>query len=259
MMGGELKMESTLGVGSRFYFQIPIKVIARDKRPVSNANPNPNPAHVSGFVGASHKILVVDDEAASRNVLVDLLEALGFTLAQAENGLEALRQAEQFKPDIIIMDIRMPKLNGIETARRLRQDPRFQATPIFALSAAVFAEQQAEALAAGYTVFLEKPLHAPSLLKALETYGGIRWQYEQPPKPKISPPPLAVIQELARLCEDGDMDALEKRLQELQADAKLRPFCGQALEYTNQFQLRAVKNFLRGFDTNEENQQPTIE
>jgi PAS domain S-box-containing protein len=250
IMGGELQVESKPDQGSQFAFAIPLKIISWSSvsQPVLEL-----PKNINGFSGTARKILIVDDVESNRKILQDLLIPLGFFLAEAVDGEQALEQAQRFKPDVIIMDVKMPMRDGLEATRSLREQAQFKNTPIFILSAGVFAEQQAEAIAAGATTFLVKPLQTEALLAALEHYADIRWQLIEPTADRSAlttmpvAPPLDVLQTLQRLAQRGDVDGLLQQLNHLQQNSQLTEFCNQALALIQEFKLRAFKKFLLQF------------
>ncbi|BAP56825.1 signal transduction histidine kinase [Thioploca ingrica] len=250
IMGGELQVTSIPSQGSQFDFSIPLQIISWGK--VSNSILE-LPKNIKGFNGKTRKILIVDDVESNRKILKDLLTPLGFILAEAVDGEQALVQAHRFQPEVIIMDVKMPVRDGLETTRCLREQAQFKNTPIFILSAGVFAEQQAEAIAAGATTFLEKPLQTEALLTALEHYADIHWQLIELAADRLTletmpmAPPLEVLQTLQRLAQRGDVDGLLQQLKTLQQNSQLTEFCHQALALVQEFKLRALRKFLLQF------------
>ena len=109
------------------------------------------------------RVLVVDDKAENRSILVDLLAPLGFDVAEAENGQEGLEKARALHPHLILTDLVMPVLDGYETVRSLRADPELRDVAVIALSASVFDQNRKESLAAGCDDFEPKPIQIDSL------------------------------------------------------------------------------------------------
>src|SRR5205814_5071265 len=103
---------------------------------------------ISGYLGPRRRVLVVDDISENRHVLLQLLESLDFYTAEAADGAQALMQASVLKPDLVIIDNRMPGMTGSEVARRLRAEHAVARVPIIAVSAGATAEEQARCLAA---------------------------------------------------------------------------------------------------------------
>jgi two-component system, cell cycle response regulator DivK len=113
------------------------------------------------------RILIVEDFADSRDMYIEFLEAQGFEVAGAEDGLAALKSIEKVRPDIVVLDVALPKLDGLSVLRRLRADPRYQKLPVLTLSASLGADYQKMAMEAGATVALEKPCLPDELLQAV--------------------------------------------------------------------------------------------
>ncbi|MDQ1524269.1 MAG: hypothetical protein QOE47_2193 [Pyrinomonadaceae bacterium] len=117
-------------------------------------------------------ILVAEDDEDNRFTLKLLLEMRGYRVLTAANGREAISVAERERPDLILMDLRMPELNGLAATRQLRQhvDVRLRRIPIFALSAYDPAQHRAVAIAAGCDEYVTKPVNYERLEKLLETF-----------------------------------------------------------------------------------------
>ena len=113
-------------------------------------------------------ILVVDDYMDNRVLLAAWLRAKGYRVVEAQDGKEGLLQANRSHPDLILMDLAMPELDGIEATRRLRQRQTFARTPIFAISAYATHDVKEDAVAAGCTEIFDKPLDLPLLLNKIQ-------------------------------------------------------------------------------------------
>jgi two-component system, cell cycle response regulator DivK len=116
---------------------------------------------------APPRILIVEDFADSRDMYVEFLQTQGFLVAAAEDGIAALRSLEASTPDLVVLDVALPKLDGLSVLRKLRIDPRFADLPVLTLSASLGAEYQRIAMAAGATAALEKPCLPEELLAAV--------------------------------------------------------------------------------------------
>lgn len=121
-------------------------------------------------VNPSHKILIVDDDPDIAELLQYNLSKEGYVVAQAENGNEALLLAPQFRPDIILMDVMMPVLDGIATCRQLRQQPEFRDTYILFLTARGEEFSEVAAFEAGADDFITKPIKPRALLSRLAAF-----------------------------------------------------------------------------------------
>ena len=116
------------------------------------------------------KILVVDDEKPIHSYLQRKLSKLGYSVYIAEDGEEALTQAFSLLPDIILLDIKLPKLNGIEVCKRLKSDDTTKQIPVIMLSAKAQSEEIAEGLRAGADKYLCKPISFPDILEEIKIY-----------------------------------------------------------------------------------------
>ena len=125
------------------------------------------------MVNTPSTILVVDDYSDNRVLLAAWLRAKGFRVVEAADGKEGLLQANRSNPDLILMDLAMPELDGIEATRQIRQRRVLSKTPIFAISAYATHDVKEDALAAGCTEVLAKPLDLASLLGKIQTTLGL--------------------------------------------------------------------------------------
>jgi len=121
---------------------------------------------------AHSTILVVDDYSDNRTLLSAWLRAKGYKVLEAADGREGVLQANRSNPDLILMDLAMPELDGIEATRQIRQRRRHSHTPIFAISAYATHDVKDDALAAGCTEVFAKPLDLPVLLGRIESSLG---------------------------------------------------------------------------------------
>jgi len=121
-------------------------------------------------VGPHVRLLVVEDSEDIRKLLEELLEAEGYNLIFATNGEEGLETAKRERPDIILMDLSLPGMDGWETVFRLRQLTEFKATPIIALTAHATRKDEERALAAGCTGYVSKPFDMEKLLDYIASF-----------------------------------------------------------------------------------------
>lgn len=120
------------------------------------------------------KVLIVEDDVAIRAVLTRLLAASGYTVLWAADGARAVRLAREELPDLILMDLGLPILNGWQAAHRIKGRPATAHIPIIALTAYALTEERERSLAAGCDDFETKPLDIPRLLAKIEQHLGRR-------------------------------------------------------------------------------------
>ncbi len=115
-------------------------------------------------LAGKRRILIADDRASSRELLRLVLVRAGYDVIEAEDGLEALEQARAGNPDLILLDLQMPRLDGYGTLAELRREERFRTLPILALTASAMRGDREKILAAGFTDYLSKPA-GPELVR----------------------------------------------------------------------------------------------
>jgi CheY-like chemotaxis protein len=114
-------------------------------------------------------ILVADDSAVSRELVREALEEIGYRVIEAADGGEALAKARESTPDLALLDIRMPVLDGYATVRAMREDPRLAALPVLALTAFAMRGDEEKAALAGFDGYLTKPIRLSALRTAVES------------------------------------------------------------------------------------------
>lgn len=165
LQGGDIKVESVFNKGTTITFCVPF-LTNREHLATYNENTEKYiPTLVEG-----KRILIADDEAFNRALLITILKRWGVLYDEAENGTRALELVDKNNYDIILMDLRMPEISGIEASTKIRQlsDVRKSSTPIIALTAAVSEEKRKECMDAGMNDVLTKPYKEAKLLKLIE-------------------------------------------------------------------------------------------
>lgn len=175
MMGGDIQVSSRLDVGTLVKFTIQVSI--------AQASELKSASQVHRIIGLepdqpSYRILVADDRTESRRLIRCYLEPLGFEVYEAENGQQALEVWENWEPHLIVMDMRMPIMNGYEATRQIKSHLKGQATVVIALTASAFEEKRSLILSAGCDEFLRKPCRQEVLLQTLAQHLGVRYQYE---------------------------------------------------------------------------------
>ena len=120
----------------------------------------------------SKRILIVEDQEDLRGVLRDLLTGSGYMVLEAPDGQAAIATAKSDRPDLILMDIQMPVLDGYEATRQIKADPALTATPIIAVSSFAMKGDEEKARAAGCDHYITKPYSPMQLLRVIRGYFG---------------------------------------------------------------------------------------
>jgi PAS domain S-box-containing protein len=176
LMGGDITMSSSLGSGSVFRLEIPI---GRGEAGVALKR---GPARrVAGLQAGQEapRILVVDDHATNRDWLVKLLRSIGFPVRSADNGETAIQAWEEWRPRLILMDVHMPVMDGIQATRKIKSEPRGKETLIVALTASAMDHDRRVVSESGADDFLAKPCREDELMEKMRKLLDIAFDYEE--------------------------------------------------------------------------------
>ena len=211
---------------------------------------------------------MVDDKWENRVVLLNLLEPLGFEIIEALNGREGLAKAREQHPDLIVMDLIMPVMDGLEATTQIRQSRDLKEIPIIASSASAFDFNKKDALSAGCTAFLPKPIQADDLFEHLRVHLNLEWQYDaetiqpvsdQKTDQPVVPPPreeLAVLMDLAKV---GKIVAIRQQIGKMEnAGCSIRTVYCRASNHCERFRHGSIGEVSRalcgGSSMNDEGQ-----
>ncbi|MEG4838761.1 PAS domain S-box protein [Microcoleus sp. B9-D4] len=175
LMGGQIRVKSTLNQGSTFSFEIGVQLPQAESLPPELIN-----QRVIGLAPGqlTYRILIVEDLEENRRLLVELLTSVGFEVREAKQGVEALSLCETWLPHLILMDLRMPIVDGYTATKYIRERPQSQETVIIALTASVLEEDREKVLMAGCNDFITKPFQQRDIFDKLAKYLGVQYIYE---------------------------------------------------------------------------------
>ena len=178
MMGSQIEVESNLGKGSQFYLDLELPGAINNQQ-LGHTKPK---GKIIGVKGEKPKVLIVDDHWQNRSLIINLLSELNFSCFEADNGQDGLDLAQQIKPNLIITDLIMPKMDGYDLMTAIRKLPQLEGVTIIASSASVFEVNQQKSIASGANDFLPKPIQFEDLLALMEKHLHLDWVYEKLPK-----------------------------------------------------------------------------
>ena len=251
MMGGDITMRSQLGKGSLFRFHIqlrkpqdPSEYEQHDHSDLSlRLRPGQEPC----------RILIVDDKEENRALLRQILAPAGFELCEATDGADSVKRCKSFQPHVILMDMRMPGMDGCEAVRHIRKSVHGKSVKILINSASAFEENQREALAAGADVFLKKPIHYGELFGTLRKLlgGSVQWEETEPVSESSAPErkplspeglPQAWLANMKTAVSLADFDQVEKLIEEITPLDDLR--AQELRDMAERFDAKALMRFL---------------
>ncbi len=252
VMGGNLRVESQVGRGSLFWFEIalPVTELAEEVvRPPGRA--------IKGYKGARRKVLVVDDIPSNRDVLVDLLEPVGFEVIEATNGLQAVQLVKEARFDLILMDRWMPVMDGLEAVKQINRMTERKPVTVIAVSASVSEKDQALTKEMGYDGFLPKPVSWPKLAAIIEEYLKLEWIYEEAKNkdfaeggagPVLKPAPASEIEALFDLAMRGDMRGILNRAKHIDKMGKeYGPFARKLRNLAERFEEKKILTLVKAY------------
>jgi CheY-like chemotaxis protein len=262
MMNSQLHVKSTFGEGSVFWFDLKLPVIdgqveftVAERLPV-------------GFEGQARKILIVDDNESNRTILVRMLKPLGFELQEASQGQEALEKAKSFQPDLILMDLIMPIMDGFEATRQIRNVPALENVVIIAISVRAFSEDRQKCAEAGCNEFMAKPVQLEALLQLMKAHLKLTWIYDNPSDGRQSAGPKRVEDDqfigppsgkaaiLYELSLQGDVKGIREQIAQLeQMGHQYQPFVTKLRRLASKYRVKQIRKLLKPFvDKNNDTQ-----
>ncbi len=226
MLGGNITVNSRLGQGSLFQFTI-LTTLGE----YSETLQRQTLGKVIGLLPnqPAYKILVVDEILENRLLVKQLLNFIGFEVFEAENGLEAIQVWEQYQPDLIWMDMRMPVMDGYTATRKIKARPQGKNTVIIALTASTLQDKEHIIFEAGCDDIMRKPFQEAELFGKIAKYLGTQYIYENEsyqdssslnPGQSLTPEifkemPLAWVKQLHQMALSGDDNRINKLIQQI--------------------------------------------
>ncbi|XYH98593.1 AAA family ATPase [Sorangium sp. So ce1128] len=252
-MGGRIEVHSQLRQGT--VFTVTLRLL---ETTAAKGSAGLSWEAIIGYEGKRRTILVVDDNADNRALLRELLQPLGFELLEADSGERALALAIERTPDVILMDLSMPGMDGYEATRRLRQRPELARVAIIASSASISEAERQTSLSAGCDDFLPKPVQAGALLELLRATLQLEWKRQAGPGAAVTAPTMTdaeigmltppPAEELSRLIELADRGLVSSVLTELnrleEADPRLGAWIGPIRAVARSFEIKRLCGLL---------------
>jgi signal transduction histidine kinase/DNA-binding NarL/FixJ family response regulator len=247
-MGSKLEVASNTGKGSVFSFALTLTARDGAERTASRIT-----ARITGYSGARRRVLIADDEPTNRMLLVKMLGSLGFETREVGNGAEALKAVADFRPDVLITDLAMPVMDGLAVARALRRDEATRDLSILAVSASASDYTREEAVGAGCSDFLPKPIRAADLLERLRDLLTLEWTIIEMPataapsaaEDLTAPIDAEAAADLYDLAMKGEVKALVLRVESaMKTDPAGAPVYEELRRLARSYDMKAVRRRL---------------
>ncbi|GAB4022542.1 ATP-binding protein [Spirosoma koreense] len=259
LMNGDLYVSSQAGRGTQFRLSLPLP---EAPSPPATNRVAQRAAFVLGYEGPRKTILVADDGYAACAILTHLLLPLGFTVIEARNGHEAVEQAIRYRPDLILLDLVMPHLDGFGALMKIRANPATSLTKVVAFSARVFEQDRQQSQQAGFDDFVPKPVDLDALLTKIGQHLNLVWQTRPfthealvsatspgSLETKATPaqlPEIAQLEALYNLASMGDIQGILAQLTAIEQDNPVYQFFVDDLrQAAEEFDMRKIRKYLQ--------------
>ncbi len=248
LMEGKLEVESEPGKGSIF------RMLLNMPEAKEKVGEKIKQLNIVGYKGKKKKILVVDDNLTNLSFLVSALEPLGFEIAIAENGKVALEQAKQKEPDLILMDLVMPVMNGVETIKEIRKLPNLVKAKIIGITASVIDHDQRQEFQKKCNGNIDKPINLYELFGLIKELLNLEWVFLEPVKAIIEEPnenaPIVIpntdsLEAIISFAEIGDYPSIEKLLNKIIVEKKYFTFSKKIGKFIEKYDSNGLINYLK--------------
>jgi two-component system, chemotaxis family, CheB/CheR fusion protein len=259
-MDTQIQVASTVEEGSSFWFDLAFPLIDPPREILLEGGGG---LDIIGYQGQRQKILVVDDLNSNREILVNFLTSLGFEIIEAKSGAEAIALAQEHQPDLLLLDLVMPEMDGWSVTQHLRQKPQFAHLPVIIVSASTLSTDESHAYEVGANNFIAKPLNFEQLLRIIEQHLNLVWitphngqrslltpvslPTENLTNQPLVVPDLEILTKLKELIIQGDIRGSISYVSTLDQQAELRPFIKQVTQLAENCQLKKLKDFIQQY------------
>lgn len=253
LMDGQLNVQSLLGVGSLFWLDFPVQVVQRAQK--SSGKSSTILPTLEGYKTKQNKVfkvLIADEKWENRLTLANSLFEIGFEILEVDNGKKLLEEVKTHRPEIIIIDIKMPDIDGLTCIMHMRDNMNLKESLIIATSASASSYEQEASLSAGCNTFLTKPLETDKVLKLIEKHWQLEWIYKaahtDASLQTMVIPKTEEIEALYKLAKSGNVKLIIRESEALlQANSEYQAFVNEILKLTKGFRIIKLKAFLKQY------------
>lgn len=247
-MAGDLHITSIPKKETVFCFELEFPEIHREDKTEKEED-----KYIIGFKGEKKKLLIVDDISVNRLLLKDALLPLGFEIAEAIHGAEALEKAVEMHPDIVLMDLVMPVMDGFEAARRIRNIPDLKKVIVMAVSASLSEYCEDDDPLYEFDDYISKPVDIDELLKRLQLRLKLEWIYAEEAecdasseKSLLALPPKEDIEAVYNLARRGDIFHIMEYVKKFESPySQFKAFGNKIYQLAKEFKINQLEEFLK--------------
>ena len=251
MMGAEIHVKSEINKGSVFWFELSLPAVSWLSKNLTKDETKT----IIGYEGNRQTVLIVDDKAENRKVLKDILTHLGFDIMEAGSGSDAIEQAKNRRPNIVLLDLQMPDMDGYETAQCFRSNESLERVRLIAVCDTLTEDIQTMCQESGFNGHTLKPIHINHLLSTIQEITALKWIYEEDTplmpdkqdeeKQAFVTPPDEIMKSLYRLSKQGDLMEIQQQTKKMMQDnPEWTPFCEQLIDYASKFMVNKLKKYI---------------
>jgi signal transduction histidine kinase/ligand-binding sensor domain-containing protein/CheY-like chemotaxis protein len=251
LLGGRLTLESKVDEGTTFVFELDLEVAENTEQKTIESEKK-----IIGFEGNNRKILVVDDNQTNLNMLTAILKPLGFEISISENGNQALNEIKTSPPDLVLLDLLMPEMNGQRFLEEIKTFEAKESIKIVGISAAVADKESIARFSADCDAFVPKPINAAQLLDEIGKVLDLIWirkeekflpeQEDSPELPAENFPPAAILSKIIEKVNIGDYKGLTDLLDIIEnEESDFRIFCLKVRTFAKNYDDDAVIRYCR--------------
>ncbi len=249
---GTLQAKSKVGQGSTFTIEFELPMIVGEGVAVKM-----DECPIKGYEGGRKKILVVDDNFDNLLMLKSLLEPIGFKLDTANNGVNALKKITKNKFDLILLDLIMPVINGLDVVKKIKDDQKLKEIKIIGITAATLDKASARYFAETCNDFIFKPIEPYCLFEKIKEQLQVEWVFEEAlinisdkqgtNYDEENIPSVKILNTIAQKVGDGDFNAIQDIINELynENDA-YRVFCDTLQKYIDYYDEISLITYING-------------
>ncbi|WP_111977763.1 hybrid sensor histidine kinase/response regulator [Algibacillus agarilyticus] len=233
LMGGEITLKSTIGRGSTFTLKL---MLAKIKQ--TSTEPEHVTSNAIGYDKNAQHILVIDDDDVQRQLMLDILQPKGFRMHLAANALKGFEFLAQHPVDLILLDVRMPEMNGWQMLEQLRNNKI--STPVIMVSANAREEATSQQSQLQHSGYIAKPINIDNLLEKIGATLNLDWQYQdtlsdnkamiEQKQTQVLGPSKSQYQSLIALAEIGYLSGFNQQLDEIKSNCKVPPVVASQLD-----------------------------